>query len=244
VNAVTGYWLLLRWQFLRQRRLVGLLIGIQIALGVGVIYGFSFLLPHVTPDVSLYFATGAPTLSIIIIGLTVVPQETSLARTNGRLEYVATLPVPRIAPMLAEVTFWLMMQLPGTVITLLIANTKFAIHLNAGILVFPAIALVALTGASVGYALAVSMSPTIAQQVSSFLSIALLLFSPINFPISRLPTVLQDIHRVLPVAYMADIIRGSLTGHYDENAGLAFAVVGAWCVLGLVLSGRLASRRR
>src|SRR5207248_663344 len=127
---------------------------IQVALGVGVIYGFSFLVPHVTPTVALFFATGAPTLSIILIGLTVVPQETAQSRTDGRQTYLAALPVPRLAPMLAEVSFWLL------------------------------------------------------------------------------------------VTYMADVVRGSLSGRYDVNKGLAFGVVSAYCVVGLTLAARAASRRR
>ena len=104
--------------------------------------------------------------------------------------------------------------------------------------------LVALTSAAVGYALAVLMPPTVASQIASFLSIVLLLFSPISFPLDRLPTVLQDIHRGLPVTYMADVVRGSLSGRYDVNKGLAFGVVSAYCVVGLTLAARAASRRR
>ena len=235
--------LLLRWQMLRQRQLIPLLIGIQIALGVGVIYGFSFLVPHVTPTIALYFATGAPTLSILIIGLNVVPQETSQGRTSGRLDYISALPVRRVAPMLSEVVFWLLMQLPATLVTLLLANAKFSIHLHIGGLLFVAMALVSLTAASVGYALAIAMPPTVANQVTAFLGVALLLYSPINFPLSRLPDWLQAVHRVLPVTYMADVVRGSLTGKYDVNAALAFGMVSAWCLAGLALSARAAARR-
>ena len=226
-----SYLLLLRWQLLRQRQFLPLLIAIQIALGVGVIYGFSFLVPTVTPTVALFFATGAPTLSLILVGLTVVPQETSLSRTDGRLTYVAALPVPRLAPMLAEVSFWLLIQLPGSLITLLLAGLHFDVHLRLDPLIIPAVALVSLTSAALGYALAVSFPPTAASQIASFLAIALLLFSPINYPLERLPQVLQHIHQVLPVAYMADIIRGALSGRYDANRATAFGVVAEFAVV-------------
>lgn len=241
--AVRSFALLLRWQLLRQRQLIVLLVAIQVALGVGVIYGFAFLVPHVTPVVALFFATGAPTLSLILLGLTVVPQETAQARIDGRFSYVAALPVPRLAPMLAEVTFWLLVQLPGTVVTLLLANLRFHVPLHLSALVVPAIVLVALTGAAVGYALAVSLPPTATGQITSFLSIALLLFSPITFPLSRLPVALQDIHRALPITYMADVIRGGLTGRYDATPAVAFGVVAAYCLLGLAVSARAARRR-
>lgn len=243
MTAVRSFGLLLRWQALRMRNVVVLLVGVQIALGVGVIYGFAFLVPTVTPEVALFFATGAPTLSLILLGLTVVPQETAQSRIDGRFAYIATLPVPRLAPMLSEVTFWLLVQLPGTVVTLLLANLRFHVHLRFSPLVLPALVLVALTGAAVGYALAVSLPPSATGQVSSFLSIALLLFSPINFPLDRLPEALQEVHRALPVTYMADVIRGGLSGRYDAEPAVAFAVVSAYCVLGLAVSARAARRR-
>jgi ABC-2 type transport system permease protein len=242
-EAWHSFWLLLRWQFLRNRSLLALLVAVQIALGVGVIYGFAFLVPDVTPTVALFFATGAPTLSLILIGLTVVPQETALARSNGRFAYVAALPVPRLAPMLAEVCFWLLVQLPGSIATLALATLRFHVDLHVSLGIAPAVLLVSLTAASVGYAIAVLLPPTATSQVSSFMGIVLLLFSPINFPLSRLPEVLQDVHRALPVTYMADLVRGGLTGQYESNRALGFTVVAAYCALGLALSARAARRR-
>jgi ABC-2 type transport system permease protein len=241
--AVRRYLWLLRWHFLRQRPLLLLFLLIQIAVGVGIIYGFAFLVPHVTPSVALFLATGAPTLSLILIGLVVVPQEGAQARVTGRHAYIAALPVPRLAPMFSEVTFWVVLQIPGAAATLLLAVVRFHLSLRPDPLLVPAVALVALTAAAVGYAIAMAFPPQATASVTQFVSIALLLFSPITFPISRLPVALQDIHRGLPVTYMADLIRGSLTGHYDVNRGLALAVVGAWCAAGLFVSARSAAQR-
>ena len=242
-DVLRSYGLLLRWQVMRTRRLLVTLVLMQTALGIGIIYGFGFLVPHVTPTVALFFTTGAPTLSMILIGLTVVAQETAQARVSGRFGYISALPVPRLAPMLAEVTYWLLIQLPGWFVTLVLAVVHFHVHLHISWLVIPALVLVSLSAAAVGYGLAVSAPPAATTQVSQFLSIALLLFSPINFPLERLPEWLQDVHRVLPITYMADLIRGGLTGHYDAGRGLAFLVVGAYCALGLLLATRAAQRR-
>jgi ABC-2 type transport system permease protein len=241
--VIRSYGLLLRWQVQRNRQLLFLLVAIQVALGVGMIYGFSFLLPHVTPEVAIFFATGAPTLSMILIGLTVVPQETALARTNGRFAYVAALPVPRLAPMFADVTFWLLVQLPGWVVTLVLAVLHFHLHLKVEPWIVPAVALVSLSAAAVGYGVAVWFPPGAVNQVSQFMSIGLLLFSPINFPLDRLPVWLQDVHRALPVTYMADLVRGGLTGRYDVSRLLAFAVVAGYCAVGLTLAAWAARRR-
>jgi len=242
-HAWRSYLLLIRWQLLRNRQLLVLLVTIQVALGVGIIYGFSYLVPHITPQVAVFFATGAPTLTLILMGLSLVPQETAQARISGRFTYIAALPVPRLAPMLADVTFWLLVQLPGTILTLVLAAVRFDVHFHVAALVVPAFVLVSLTAAAVGYAIAVLLPPGATTQVTQFMSIALLLFSPINFPLERLPEWLQDLHRGLPVTYMADVIRGGLTGSYGVNTGLAFGVLGAYCAAGLALSARAANRR-
>jgi ABC-2 type transport system permease protein len=70
-----------------------------------------------------------------------------------------------------------------------------------------------------------------------------MMFSPILFPAEQLPQWLQSVHTVLPVKYMADLIRGTLTD-LNVNLGLAFAVVGAWFVAGFIATYYLVNRRR
>ena len=242
-SAWDSYRLLLLWQVMRFRTSIPILVLIQVFLAVGVVYGLAFLVPGIDATTALYLSTGAPTLTLILLGLNVVPQEVTQGRISGRYEYLMSLPVPRLAPLAAEVTFWLLVQLPGTALALAIAANRFDIGLDIGLPVLPAILLVALTGASVGYALAAAVQPQLAAQISGFLGIVLLLFSPINFPVDRMPGFLQAIHSVLPVQYMADLVRGSLTGGYETSAALAFAVVGAWCVAGLAVSYRAATKQ-
>jgi ABC-2 type transport system permease protein len=235
--------LLLRWEFLRFRSFLPLMVAIQVLLAVGVIYGLALLIPDIDPETALYLATGAPTLSLLVLGLNIVPQEVTQARLTGRFDYARALPVPRLAPLAATVVFWLLVQLPGTVLALFVATLRFDVGLEVGWTVVPAIALVALTGAAVGYALAVTLAPQVTSIVTAFLSIIILLFSPLNYPAERLPEFMQVVHRLLPIQYMADVVRGSLTGHYDDPALLAFGMVGAWCAAGLALSYRAAVRR-
>lgn len=242
-SPLRSYLLMLRWQYLRMRGILPLLVVMQVLLGLGVVFGLVFLVPHVSSPVALYFATGAPTLSLVMIGLSVVPQETALSRTDGRFAYLSALPLPRLAPMLADVTFWLFVQLPGTVITLLVAVARFHLHLHVNpALLLLSLLLIALTTSSLGYAIAVSLRPSLVSPLSSALSIVLLLFAPINFPLSRLPGWLQGVHRVLPISYQADLVRGSLTGGYGTRPALALAVVGGWCAVALLISGRAVGR--
>jgi ABC-2 type transport system permease protein len=239
-----SYRLLLAWDVLRRRQVLPMIVIIQIALSIGVVYGLAFLIPGVDGKSALYLSTGAPTLSMLILGLTVVPQEVAQAKLTGRLDWFATLPVSRLAPLASEITYWLLASLPGTALALVVASSRFDFQLDISLAVVPALVLVAATASAVGYALAIASKPALTQQVASFVSIGILLFSPVNFPADQLPDALQAVHRVLPVEAMADVVRWSLTGQYVDNVVAAFAVVSVWCVAALALSVRVVTRRR
>src|SRR5205823_3997670 len=166
-----SYRLLFKWQYFRFRTFLPQLIVIQLLLGVGIVFGFALLIPRLDAESARFLATGAPTLGLIILGLTVVPQEVSQAKLSGRYDYVAALPVPRLAAMAAEVSWWLLVQLPGIAATILVAALRLHVHFTFGVTVVPAILLVALTGAAVGYALASVLEPQVAGQIANFLSI-------------------------------------------------------------------------
>ena len=239
-----SYRLLLRWDFLRRRRVLPMIVVIQVALSVGVVYGMAFLLPDIDPKSALFLSTGAPTLTILLLGLTVVPQEVAQAKLVGRLDWFSTLPVPRLAPLASEITYWLVAALPGTVLALVVASYRFDFGLEVSPAVVPALLLVAATASAVGYALATATPPQATQQVASFVSIGILLFSPVSLPAEQLPGALQAVHSVLPVEAMADVVRWSLTGQYVDHPARAFAMVSVWCVAALLLSARIATRRR
>src|SRR5437588_4469818 len=229
---------------MRYRHIVVLVVVIQVMLGLGIVYGLAFLIQHIDARTALFLSTGAPTLALLIMGLNVVPQELAQDRLTGAYDYMAALPVPRLAALAAHLTCWFAIQLPGTVLALVGASLRFHFHLSVSPLVVPAFVLVAFAGSVVGYALASVLRPEVTGNVTSFIAMGILLFSPLDFPISRLPGWLQIVHRILPIKYMADLIRWSTTGRFVDDVGLAFAVVGAWCVVSLIITYRVATRRR
>ena len=241
---VASYRLLLLWEAKRYREFLLVTVLVQVALGLGVVYGLAFLIPNIDEQSALFLSTGAPTLTLLIMGLTIVPQEVSQAKLTGAYEYMRSLPVPRLASLAASLSYWLLVQLPGTFLALLIASARFHFHLDISPLVVPAFLLVGLAGATVGYAMASALRPEVMSNIASFIAVGILLFSPIDFPLSRLPEWLEIVHRILPIKYMADIIRWSVTGQFVDDVGLAFAVVGAWCVVGLAIAYRVTTRRR
>jgi ABC-2 type transport system permease protein len=76
----------------------------------------------------------------------------------------------------------------------------------------------------------------IAMLLAQVLVIGVLIFSPINFPEERLTEWLQDVHAVLPVQAMGEVIRGSPPADMFGLTSGPFVLLAGWCVVSLGLS--------
>ncbi len=137
------------------------------------------------------------------MGLVAVPQVVAQAKTEGTLEYMRTLPVPRVVYLLADLTVRLAIVLPGVVFASSSPPSGSTCPRVEPALV-PALVLVVLTATAVGYALAAVLPPLIANLLSQVLVVFVLMFSPLNFPADRLPDWLAAIHAVLPIQSMGE----------------------------------------
>src|SRR5690606_2469088 len=140
---------------------------IQALLAAGIIVGFGLLIPDIDVPTALFLSTGAPTVLLMTVGLVIVPQGVARARLDGTFTYLRALPVARPLLLLAELTVWLLVSVPSIAVAVLVAELRFDIDLSFSwpVLVAAAV-LVTLTATSVGYALAVSLAPLLAQLVT------------------------------------------------------------------------------
>jgi len=241
--VLTDYALLVQWQARKISWLLPLIIGVQTVLAVGIIVGFGFLFPEVDPQTALFLATGAPTLLLLVIGLVLVPQMVSEAKTEGTYDWMRALPVPRMAFLAADATVWFLSMLPGLLVALAVARWHYELDLSVSPLVVVAVVLVGLTATGVGYAIASFVPPMITLLLTNLLLFVALMFSPVNFPAERLPGWLQAVHEVLPITAMADVMRGTLAqDEFGLTAG-PFVVLAIWCAIGFTAS-HLAMNRR
>ena len=182
MRALRSYRLLVRWQALRLKGFLPLAIVVQALFAFGIVIGYPLLFPEMDETTMLFLATGAPAITLITMGLVVLPQVVSQAKIEGSLEYMRSLPVPRMAYLAADLTVWLAIVLPGVVFAVLVGIWAFGLELSVSLAIIPAALLVAVTSAAVGYALASLLPPMIAMLLTQVLVFAVLLFSPINFP--------------------------------------------------------------
>ncbi len=223
-----SYGLMVKWVFLSYRPWLPLFFAVQICIAVAFIYGISYFYPVITPEIAKYIITGAPTLILLTTGLVMVPQTVASSRMEGTFDYIWSLPVPRMAHIAADTTVMIGTTLPSIILAVILGAFRFDFSLDASLLVIPAILLISASGSFIGYAIAFGVpKPMMVNVITQIMVFIVMMFSPVMFPAERLPEWMQMIHTVLPIQYMADIVRGTLTD-LPVRLGLSFGVVGAW----------------
>jgi ABC-2 type transport system permease protein len=235
--------LLLQWQLRRSLPYIPLLVVVQVALAVATVVGYGLLVGTPSPDVALYLATGAPTITLITVGLVMTPQMLAQAKTEGSLDWMRTLPVPRWTFLASDLLMWTLIALPGMVLGVVAGVLRFNVHLSIAPWVVLAALLVSLTSASVGYAMASVLPPMLAQLLTQVLIFVVLLFSPVSYPASRMPEWLQTAHQFLPIEPMAQLIRAGLANASFTVPGRSMVVLGLWVCVS-VAAALAALRRR
>ena len=244
VELWTTFSTLLRWTVAQTGVMLPLIVAIQALLAAGIIIGFGFLIPDIDTASAQFLSSGAPTVLLMVVGLVIVPMGVAQARNSGTFTYVRTLPVPRPLLLLADLTVWLGIALPGIAVAVVVATLRydFAYSYDWPLLSAGAV-LTALTAATVGYALAVTLPPLLTQISTQILVFFVMLFSPVTFPASQLPDWFQTVHDWLPFRPAADLLRAGLLSDSFSARWQDLAVMLTWCVFGLVVSLRAVVRR-
>jgi ABC-2 type transport system permease protein len=177
------------------------------------------------------------------MGVVVLPQVVAQSKLEGSLEFMRSLPVPRMTYLMADLSVWTAVVLPGVVFGVAVGAWAFDLALSISILVVPAVLLVVTTAAALGYAMASVLPPMMAMLLSQVLVFGVLLFSPINYPAERLPEWMQTIHSMLPVQAMGEVVRGSLAADVFPLEAAPFVTLAIWCAAALALSYLTLQRR-
>jgi ABC-2 type transport system permease protein len=227
-------WLLVQWQARRLTEALPLLVVVQVLLSVSTIYGYGMLAGNPTGTDALYLATGAPTVALITVGLVMTPQIVAQAKTEGSLDWLRTLPVPRLLFLLSDLLLWTVLALPGVVLGVYAGVWRFDVHLAIAPWLVPAAMAISLTAAAVGYSLATLLKPALANLLTQVLVFVILLFSPISYPVERMPQAVQAVQAFLPFQPMAEVMRAGLASGDFTVSAQSVGVLAAWCGLSMV----------
>ncbi len=243
MQALRSYGLLVTWQALRKKAYLPLMMVVQALFSLGIVLGYPLLFPTLD-RLSIYLiATGAPAISMVSIGLVALPQTVGEAKAEGSLAYMRSLPVPRLAYLVADLTVWLVIVVPGVVLGVMVGAWRFGLDLQVSPLVVPAVLLVALTATCVGYAIASVLPYMVTVIVTQAIVVLVFMFSPLTFLPEKLPGWLEAIHRLLPIQAMGEVTRGTLApGQFALPPG-AWLTLAVWCAIGFGVTYAAMTRR-
>ena len=235
---------LTRWSLSQTGPMLPVVMAVQALMSVGVIIGFGFIIPDIDEPTALHISTGTPTLMVLLVGLVIVPQAISTARTDGTLEYQRTLPIPRFLILVSELVVWSIIALPGLVISLLVAGWRYDLALSLNpLLLAISLLLISVMATAVGTAIAVTFQPVATQALTQVLIFFVMLFSPITFPASQLPGWFQTVHDYLPVLPSATLVRAGLAENAYTASWSDGIIVAVWTVAGVAISVMALNRR-
>lgn len=226
-----GYALMVWWYLGTLKMMLPIILLIQVLFGAGMVVGFGLLLPEVPTELALYFSTGGAVVVMMTIGLVMVPSIIAESKAFGWYDFLWSLPVPRMANMLAAMTVYVLVAIPGIGISLGVAVLRYDITLAISWQVVPISLLVLLTTTTIGFSIGhLSPSPMLTNLITNALIFLLFLFSPVNYPAERLPGWAQSIHAWLPFEHAANAMRGSLTDSLGEDIGRSVIILSVWAV--------------
>jgi ABC-2 type transport system permease protein len=244
VTPIRQYLDLLSVQLRSMRDEVWFVVVLHVALSLGLVLGMGYLIPDISEDAAMYLVTGSATQSFVTVGLVMLPQLLAQSRAEGRMEYFLTLPISREAYILSLVTVVAVMALPGVAFSLAFGAWYygFALTFEPAFLLVMVLSVLSLAG--VGVAMAVYIPHQQATNAATQLIIFyVLFFSPVIFPASQLPNVLQHTARAAPPTYAADAVRATITDVPGTSLNKDLSVMGGFAVATIALSA-FAIRRR
>ncbi len=229
---LTNFKHVIQIQFLRNAGFYIFIALIQILISIGIVIGFTYMIP--TPDTHsiLFLATGAPTIIFIFTGLVILPQQIGNTKADGYMDFIRTWPVKRATILTADTAIWLLITIPGIIVSTIVAHVMFEPGYAISWTAIPALLMIALTSIGVGYGFSYVLSPTASLGISQVIVFGALMFSPVNFPMERLPEWLQTAHTFLPIYSMAEVTRASLAASTFTATFGNYITLFIWSIIG------------
>jgi ABC-2 type transport system permease protein len=239
-----SYAAMLRFDLAAQRNWLPMFALMQILFGAGMAIIYGFYIGHLPRGAALFIVSGSPALAVLTAGLIGVVMMVTERQEAGTWDFIWSLPAPRSAAVASTFTVFTLLAIPGIVVTLALAAWRYGLTLAVSPMVVPALLLSSLMATSVGFALAQLIArPVVTNAIVNALIFVVLIFSPVQFPISRLPLWLADVHRVLPIYYLGQVLRASVTQGLVSNLALSYAVVAAWTAAAWIATAWVVRRR-
>ncbi|GCE14623.1 ABC transporter permease [Tengunoibacter tsumagoiensis] len=173
----------------------------------------------------LYIVTGSTVVSLVTLGIVSLSQEMAQMKIQGQFLYYASLPISKMSLLIAVLISRLLIQLPGILVILFGGNFLYHLGFNTSIWTFIIIFLALFSLSGVGGVIGLALDPQIVPTLASIVLFGVLFGSPVLIPLHNFPVALRWIGLLLPPTYVADALRGSLSGSNEIPMPLDIGVL-------------------
>lgn len=201
---------------------------------LSMVFGFARIGSGLTDRTSLIFIiSGAAIFSVATEGIVTMAQRVGTMKKEGMLVYYASLPISKVAFIMAIMFSRLIVALPGMLMPILIGPLLYNISLEPSLWILILLPLTALALSAIGMVLgSLINSLELVSVITNVLIFVLLMGAPVFIPVESLPLPMQIIGYLLPPTYAADALRHAL----DGSTGTAFYLDLAALVIMTLLS--------
>ncbi len=180
-------------------------------------------------------------IALLWLGVFGTAQPIVVQREAQILRRFSITPVTRQNMLIAEVGWRVTVGLMQTATFLLVGYLGFDVGVKDWLPFIGAVLVGTLVFVSLGYALAgVGRSTESTMAIAQLVNFPVMMLSGSIFSSEMLPDFFQPVVKVLPLTYLSDLLRQTMTGAPPMHSmGVNFAVLGGWLILFLLLSVKL-----
>lgn len=183
-------------------------------LPLSMVFGFARIGSGLSDATSLvYIISGSAIFSVANDSLYGMAVRIGSMKKEGMLLYYASLPISKVAFVIAVIATRLIVTLPGMLAPMLFGRLIYNVPLAFDPWIIVLLVLTALSLASVGMAFGTLInSLELIQIIVNILLFVLVMAAPVFIPMQALPLPLQILGYLLPPTYAADALRQALGG--------------------------------
>ena len=221
------------------RQWLALLLTLTVFLNLGMIFAFSFIAGSRDPALGQYIVPGSAIMALVTIGVSMVANDLAQQRRTGSILYYASLPISKMAYVLAMVTGNGFAALPGVLVTVLVGSWLYQLPLAFNPMVLLVLPLSAISLAGFGAAIGLGIKNwRVVGMVAQMTMFFIMFFAPVMIPSSRLPGSLQLTGWLLPPTYAARAFRAALQPEITAALLTDVAILAVWAIGSLVIVSR------
>jgi ABC-2 type transport system permease protein len=160
-------------------------------------------------------------------------------RMSGTLDYYATLPIQKVALMLAVVVAFFLLSLPSFLMAIAFGTWFLKLTLTFNIALLLVVPLCVLSLAGVGAFIGTTArTPDEGSSLALLVTMVLLFIGPVLIPPDRLPNILLTLGWLSPATYAASALRQSLINTASSRLMIDLFALAMWAIFSFWFVGQ------